>query len=51
MKGSEEMNTPTTSELLVQVTREAEQRKLYQLAQECETLEEFKSKLRQIMNK
>jgi len=44
------MKTPSASELLVQVTREAEQRKILALANECETLEELKKKLEALLN-
>ena len=39
------MKAPSTAELLVKMTREAEQRKLLQLAAECETLDEFRQRL------
>lgn len=43
------MNTPTTGELLVQITREAEQRRLLEIANECTGLEEFKEKLKALI--
>lgn len=39
------MKTPSAAELLVQMTREAEQRKILAIANQCETLEELKAKL------
>ena len=43
------MNTPTTGELLVQMTREAEQRRILEIANECKDLEEFKAKLKALI--
>jgi hypothetical protein len=45
------MKTPTASELLVMVAREAEQRKILAIAKECETLDELVKRLEAIMSK
>lgn len=44
------MATPSTSELLVQEARNAERLRLLLLADECKTLEEFKQRLRDLLN-
>lgn len=49
-KGSEVMNTPTAAELLVRITREAEQRRILEIANECKDLEELKAKLKDLIN-
>lgn len=50
-KGSEEMKMPSAAELLVQMTREAEQRRILELANECKDLEELKAKLKELLSK
>lgn len=45
------MNTPSTADLLVQMTREAEQRKILELANECKDLEELKTNLKELLSK
>ena len=45
------MTTPSTSELLVQQTQEAERLRLLLLASECTTLDEFCQRLRDLLNK
>lgn len=42
---------PSASELLVQVTREAEQRRMQVLANESKDLDEFKAKLDALLSK
>lgn len=44
------MNTPTAAELLVRITREAEQRRILEIANECKDLEELKAKLKDLIN-
>ncbi len=41
------MNTPTTSELLVEQTRKAERLEILVLANECKSIEEFREKLKE----
>ena len=50
-KGEVNMTTPTASELLVQQAREAERLRLLLLASECKDLEEFRQRLRDLLNK
>lgn len=45
------MKMPSAAELLVQMTREAEQRRVLDLANECKDLEELKARLRELLNK
>lgn len=45
------MTTPNTGELLVQQAQEAEQLRLLILADECKTIEEFRQRLRDLVNK
>ena len=45
------MTTPTASELLVQQAQEAERLRLLILADECKTIEEFRQRLRDLVNK
>ena len=45
------MTTPSQSELLVQQTQEAERLRLLLLASECTTLDEFRQRLRDLLNK
>ena len=45
------MKTPSTSELLVEEARSAERLRLLLLANECETLEEFRRRLQEIINR
>lgn len=45
------MRTPSTSELLVEEARTAERLRLLILANECETLEEFRQRLQAIINR
>ena len=45
------MTTPNTGELLVQQAQEAERLRLLILADECKTIEEFREKLRERLNK
>ncbi|MCI9009295.1 MAG: protein phosphatase [Lachnospiraceae bacterium] len=45
---NEEMNT---GELLVQVTEENQTRKILEILNECETLEEAKEKVKALLNK
>ncbi len=42
---------PNTGELLVQQAQEAERLRLLILADECKTIEEFREKLRERLNK
>lgn len=49
-KGEVKVKTPSTSELLVQEAREAERLRILLLADECKTLEEFKQRLRDLLN-
>jgi len=49
-KGGGEVKTPSASELLVQVTREAEQRRILEIANKCENLEDLKKKLESLLN-
>lgn len=42
---------PSAAELLVQMTREAEQRRILELANECKDLEELKAKLKELLSK
>ena len=50
-KGEVNMATPNTGELLVQQAQEAERLRLLILADECKTIEEFREKLREQLNK
>lgn len=50
-KGEVNMTTPTASELLVQQAREAERLRLLLLASECKDLDEFRQRLRDLLNK
>ena len=50
-KGDVNMTTPNTGELLVQQAQEAERLRLLILADECKTIEEFREKLRERLNK
>ena len=45
------VSTPNTGELLVQQAQEAERLRLLILADECKTLDEFRDKLRERLNK
>ena len=45
------MTTPTASELLVQQAREAERLLLLLLANECNDIDEFRQRLRDLLNK
>mgnify|MGYP006879752309 FL=1 len=45
------MTTPSASELLVQQAQEAERLRLLILADECKTIEEFRQRLRDLVNK
>ena len=45
------MTTPSMGELLVQQTQEAERLRLLILADECKTIEEFREKLHDLLNK
>lgn len=45
------MTTPNTGELLVQQAQEAERLRLLILADECKTIEEFRQRLRDLVNK
>lgn len=44
------MATPSTSELLLREAREAERLRLLLLADKCKDLEEFKQRLRDLLN-
>ena len=50
-KGEVNMTMPNTGELLVQQAQEAERLRLLILADECKTIEEFREKLRERLNK
>ena len=50
-KGEVNMSTPNTGELLVQQAQEAERLRLLILADECKTIEEFRQRLRDLVNK
>ena len=50
-KGEMNMTTPSMGELLVQQTQEAERLRLLLLADECKTIEEFREKLHDLLNK
>ena len=50
-KGEVNMTTPNTGELLVQQAQEAERLRLLILADECKTLDEFRQRLRDLLNK
>lgn len=50
-KGEVNMTTPSASELLVQQAREAERLRLLVLASECKDLDEFRQRLRDLLNK
>ena len=50
-KGEVNMTTPNTGELLVQQAQEAERLRLLILADECKTIEEFRQRLRDLVNK
>ena len=50
-KGEVNMTTPNTGELLVQQTQEAERLRLLLLASECKDLDEFRQRLRDLLNK
>lgn len=43
------MTTPNVAELLVQMTREAEQRRILELANNCKDLEELKARIRDLL--
>lgn len=43
------MKTPSASELLVQITREAEQRRILAIANECTNLDELKKRLESLL--
>ena len=45
------MKTPSTSELFVEEARSAERLRLLILANECKTLEEFRQRLQEIINR
>lgn len=45
------MTTPNSGELLVQETRTAERLRLLLLAIECKTIEEFRERLRELINR
>ena len=45
------MTTPNTGELLVPQAQEAERLRLLILADECKTIEEFRQRLRDLVNK
>ena len=45
------MTTPNTGELLLQQAPEAERLRLLILADECKTIEEFRQRLRDLVNK
>lgn len=45
------MTTPNTGELLVEQAREAERLRLLLLANECKDLDEFRQRLRDLLNK
>ena len=45
------MPTPSMGELLDQQTQEAERLRLLLLADECKTIEEFREKLHDLLNK
>ena len=50
-KGEVNMTTPNTGELLVQQAQEAERLRLLLLASECKDLDEFRQRLRDLLNK
>ncbi len=50
-KGEVNMTTPNMGEMLVQQAQEAERLRLLLLADECKTIEEFREKLRERLNK
>lgn len=50
-KGEVNMTTPNNGELLVQETRSAERLRLLLLANECKTIEEFRERLRELINR
>lgn len=50
-KGEVNMTTPNTGELLVQQAQEAERLRLLLLANECKDLDEFRQRLRDLLNK
>lgn len=50
-KGEVNMTTPNTGELLVEQAREAERLRLLLLANECKDLDEFRQRLRDLLNK
>lgn len=50
-KGEVNMTTPSTSELLVQEARAAERLRLLLLANECKTVEEFRQRLQELINR
>ncbi len=50
-EGEVNMTTPTASELLVQQTQDAERLRLLLLAEECESIEEFRRRLRDLLNR
>ncbi len=45
------MATPSTGELLVEEARRAERLRLLILANECKTLEEFRQRLQELINR
>ena len=50
-KGEMNMTTPGMGELLVQQAQEAERLRLLLLAGECKSIEEFREKLHDLLNK
>lgn len=50
-KGEVNMATPNAGELLVQQTRDAERLRLLLLANECKTLDEFRERLQELINR
>lgn len=51
IKGSEEMTAPNTSELLVEQAQIAERLRLLMLAEKCKSIEEFRDRLRDLIEK
>lgn len=45
------MTTPSTSELLVQQTQDAERLRLLLMANECDSLDDFKKRLQDMIRK
>ena len=50
-RGEMNMTMPSMGELLVQQAQEAERLRLLILADECKTIEEFREKLHDLLNK